>query len=515
MSVVVLIADGDFQRGKRLVAACEQLGLGANVVTHGAAALENALSQPPSVLIAQFALPLIDGAQLAGILQANPRTRTMGVIYLADNASEAARGGVGGEIAGPPVDPAAVARRVQALLEERVHDKTDRRSSSEDVGGVGGQLSQLALADLLQLFHVSQKTGIVDLRRSSESETAETGRVLLRAGEIIHAVVGPITGEKALYRLLAWDRGEFRFAPGSVTEEPSLDKPARALLQEGLRQNQEWALRADSLPPLDSRVHLKIRRSSLPVVIHPLTQEVLLVLEAYSRVGDVIDHCSFPDYQVLRTLRTLIQRGMVELRDASDEPEAPVAERLFSHAPGARLREWMDFDKLDANELRDARLLVVASDPAASREFSRLIANLPGAAMRDRSESGSIDHVGALGRLEVDDQVGLELVEIPANPRFSALWSLAGHGAIGALMVLTGSVAGALEAIRPASEALRALPRARIFHLLLLEKDAGVEAEALRENLSVFDDSSLFLIPIGKGGTAEVLLREMFLRILP
>jgi len=50
---------------------------------------------------------------------------------------------------------------------------------------------------------------------------------------------------------------------------------------------------------------------------------------------------------------------------------------------------------------------------------------------------------------------------------------------------------------------------------LLLEKDAGVEAEALRENLSVFDDSSLFLIPIGKGGTAEVLLREMFLRILP
>jgi hypothetical protein len=54
-----------------------------------------------------------------------------------------------------------------------------------------------------------------------------------------------------------------------------------------------------------------------------------------------------------------------------------------------------------------------------------------------------------------------------------------------------------------------------MFHLLLLEKNAGVEAEALRENLSVFDDSALFLIPIGKGGTAEVLLREMFLRILP
>jgi len=126
-----------------------------------------------------------------------------------------------------------------------------------------------------------------------------------------------------------------------------------------------------------------------------------------------------------------------------------------------------------------------------------------------------IDRLGVLGRLAVDDEVGIEFVEVPADPRFSALWPLAGHGAIGVLMVLTGPVAAALEAVRPVSEALRALPRARIFHLLLLDKDTGVEADALRENLSVFDDSSLFLIPIGKGGTAKVLLREMLIRILP
>jgi hypothetical protein len=515
LSVTILIADGDFQRGKRLLAACEQLGLGAKVVTHGAAALEIALSAPPSVLVAQFSLPLIDGAQLGGILQANPRTRTMGVIYLADNGIEAARKGLGGEIAGPPVDPEAVARRVQALLEERLQGKEELELASEEGSGVGGQLSQLALADLLQLFHVSQKTGIVDLRRGSDPESAEAGQVLLRAGEIVHAAVGSITGEKALYRLLAWDRGEFKFAPKPVGAEPSIDKPTRSLLQEGLRQNQEWALHADSLPSLDSKVHLKIRRSSLPVVIHPLTQEVLLVLEAYSRIGDVVDRCSFPDYQVLRTLRTLIQRGMVELREESDEAEAPKARRLFSHAPGARLREWMGFDEARADAPRDARLLVVAADAAAAREFSRLISNLPGATIGDSSDSGPIDHLGVLGRLEVDDEVGIEFVEVPADPRYSALWPLAAHGTVGVLMVLTGSVAGALQAVRPVSEALSAVPRARIFHLLLLEKDAGVEAEALRENLSLFDDSSLFLIPIGKGNTAEVLLREMFLRILP
>jgi len=514
--VTVLIADGDFQRGKRLAAACEQLGLGANVATHGAAALEIALLNPPSVLIAQFGLPLIDGALLGEILQANPRTRAIGVIYLADDAIEAERGSVGGEIVGPPVDSEAVARRAQALVEERIQGEAGSGSRSDDVGGVEGQLSQLPLADLLQLFHVSQKNGSVDVRRGGEAGSAESGRILLRAGEIVHAEIGSLAAEKALFRLLAWDRGEFKFAPGAITEESTLDKPTRALLQEGLRQNQELALRTDNLPPLDSSVHLKIHRSSLPVVIHPLTQEVLLVLEAYSRVGDVVDHCSFPDYQVLRTLHTLIKRGMVELRDASDEAEQPaVAKRLFSHAPGARLREWMGVDTLDANGLRDARLLVVAADPAGSREFSRLIGNLPGAAIRDSSESDSIDRLGVMGRLAVDDEVGIEFAEVPADPRFSALWPLVGHGAVGILLVLTGPVAAALEAVRPAFETLRALPRARIFHLLLLEKDAAVEADALRENLSVFDDSSLFLIPIGKGETAEVLLREMLIRILP
>jgi hypothetical protein len=175
----------------------------------------------------------------------------------------------------------------------------------------------------------------------------------------------------------------------------------------------------------------------------------------------------------------------------------------------------MGIDTLEADGVRDARLLVVAADPAGSREFSRLIANLPGAAMRENSQIESFDRLGVMGRLAVDDEVGIEFTEVPADPRFSALWPLAGHGAIGVLLVLTGSVAAALEAVRPAFETLRALPRARVFHLLLLEKDASVEADALRENLSVFDDSALFLIPIGKGGTAEVLLREMLLRILP
>ena len=72
MSAPILIADGDAERGGRIAEACATRGLPCRVTTHGAAALEAALSEVPRVLVTQIGLPLIDGPKLAAILHANP-----------------------------------------------------------------------------------------------------------------------------------------------------------------------------------------------------------------------------------------------------------------------------------------------------------------------------------------------------------------------------------------------------------------------------------------------------------
>ena len=51
--------------------------------------------------------------------------------------------------------------------------------------------------------------------------------------------------------------------------------------------------------------------------------------------------------------------------------------------------------------------------------------------------------------------------------------------------------------------------------MLLIEKEGDIEPDALRENLSLFDESALFLIPLANRASADLLLREMFVRILP
>ena len=150
-----------------------------------------------------------------------------------------------------------------------------------------------------------------------------------------------------------------------------------------------------------------------------------------------------------------------------------------------------------------------------ARELSRMISRLPGGTSGNQEQGDPVECVGTLARLAVDDQVGIELLEVPADSRFAALWPMAGHGALGILLLLSGPVAAAVERVRPAAELLRNLPRARVFHLLLLDRSEAVEPEVLRENLSLFDDSSLFLIPMDNPETAQVILREMFVRILP
>jgi CheY-like chemotaxis protein len=518
MSSLVLIADGDQKRAQQIAEACRAGGLASRITSHGAAALETALAELPAVLVTQIDLPLIDGVKLAAILRANPRTQPTRVLFVSENAAAAARKDLPGRVLAP-VDPDEVASCARALISERDGVAAPPRPTGVE-GGVEGDLAQISLGDLLQLFHVSRETGTFEITRELEQGRRVRGQVVLRGGDVIGASVDSAQGEKALYRLLAWDRGAFVFRAGAVAETATIQRPTRALLREGQRHLEEWTRLGVELPPLSAHVTLRIQRSALPNVIHPLTQEVLVVLELYSRVQDVVDHCSYPDYQVLRTLHTLVRRGMVELRrgpDAAAAGQQPSETRLFAASRLARLREWVEAGRPRGVPPRDAKLLVVASDAGATRDFVRMLGRLPGVAIDERFTTGtySADDLTPLARITVDSELGIELLHTPVAERFAPLWPVAGHGALGALFLLAGPASRAVETVRPTLAALRRLPRARTFSLLLLEKGERVVPEEVRENLSLLDEGSLFLIPLESFEKSSLLLREMLQRVLP
>ncbi|MDJ0852622.1 MAG: hypothetical protein QNK04_29990, partial [Myxococcota bacterium] len=281
------------------------------------------------------------------------------------------------------------------------------------------------------------------------------------------------------------------------------------------RQIREWQRMAVELPPLSASVTLKIPRSSLPNVIHPLTQDVLMILDLYTKVGDVVDQCDHPDYQVLRTLHTLVQRGMVELREEQGLDLGDAG--LFSPARVARMREWLDIDRPGTPSVPDAKILVVPGDANALRELARLLEGLPGAAIDRAAVDGEVgpDDLKTLGRLAVDGELGIELLHLPPSRRFAPVWPVAGHGALATIAVLSGPASHANETVSPVLEALYGMPRARVFHVLLVEKGERLDPEDMARNLSAVDEGSLFLLPLESPEKAAVLLREMFARVLP
>jgi CheY-like chemotaxis protein len=509
----VLVADADRDRGKAIVDACAARGIDCEATGQGAEALEVALRDGPAAMVVELDLPLIDGPMLSSILRANPRTRDIRLLFLGGQPGDADRTDLDGDVMLPPIDPQRVARRVQVLLMQR-GSQEPLPEERVDPGGVEGQLSQLSLGELLELFHGGRKTGTIELTRGGSEAV---GRVVLSAGDVIHAEAGAAQGAKALYRLLAWDRGSFAFKPGSVSASPTIHSSTRTLLREGRRQLEEWKQAAFELPPGDAHVALTVTRGSLPNVIHPMTQEVLVVLEHYSRVRDILDHCAYPDYQVLRTLHTLIERGMLALRSATGSFGETAASGLFTPAQVGRLRDWLDVSRPRGGVAPDAKLLVVAADARVRTEFAVLLEEIPEVEIDARLAAGafSVDDLAALGRIAVDTEVGIEIVHVPAADRFAPIWPVVGHAALGTIFVLGAPVEAATASIQRVEQELRKRPRARVFHVVLLEKGDRDAPEALRQHLDRLEEGSLFLVPLENADKARVLIRDLFARIVP
>jgi CheY-like chemotaxis protein len=511
MASVVLVADGNRARASLLLEACRGGGLQVRGVGSGPDALEAALAEPPQLVVAALDLPLIDGLRLAEILRANPRTAEARFLFLG-RSTERPTSPFDETLPGQA--PAAeIAARVTAMLDRQQRMDAVRRESLAR-RELGGQLAQVSVVDLVQLLHGGRRTGVVELAHAPALREPEAGALWLHEGELVHATVGAqVSGRKALFRLLGWREGRFSFSAERRAPTQSLSGPTRVLLVEGLRQCEELA-RDASLPPREAEIRLAVPKNEIPHAVHPVTQEVLLLLEMYGRVHEIVEHCGHPDYQVLRTVQTLIERGLVVLsRGESSWP----AQRAGWLDPTAlrRLEDWLQQGRPAGQGARSAKLLLASADLEATRDFLQLLAPLPGFSVSPSVEGGSfgLDDVALLGELSLGDGPSVEILHVPIGESFAPAWPMLAYGALGVLLVHSHPVADAEAQLRPLAQCLAQLPGARLFRVLLLRKGERVAAEEVQARLT--DRSSLFLLPLENGKDRLPLLATMLSRVLP
>lgn len=183
--------------------------------------------------------------------------------------------------------------------------------ATEEAPRMSGNLEEIPLPDLLQLFGTSRKAGVLVLRSSGRE-----GRIYLNEGRIRFAEfdgVGDVPPLKAVYRMLGWQTGSFALDPPDTREfDGGIDVSAQEVLMEGFRQQDELGQLRAKLPGESGRFVLK-----LPLTSHlrELEDADLDTLEAALNAVNLdayLDAARGPDLEAAQALLSLVQRGYLK-----------------------------------------------------------------------------------------------------------------------------------------------------------------------------------------------------------
>lgn len=99
---------------------------------------------------------------------------------------------------------------------------------------VEGDLGDLSVASLIQAVCSERRRAGLRLRRHTEE-----GAIYFDDGEIVHAELGLLEGERAIYSFLTWDEGQFRMSRDIASASRTVRLQWNQLLMEGMRRLDE------------------------------------------------------------------------------------------------------------------------------------------------------------------------------------------------------------------------------------------------------------------------------------
>src|ERR1051325_9933344 len=167
-----------------------------------------------------------------------------------------------------------------------------------------GSLKELPLPDIIQLVSVSGKTGKFTLSREHER-----GFIYLKNGQMVHAFVGDLIGEEAIYALAIWNAGEFQFNPGEEPDRQTITKSNTNLLMEAARRLDEWRGLSKKVPSVD---HVP----QPPGPQNPPQQ--ITKIDGHRSISEVGRTLNMSSFDVAKILYGMITSELVQLKKKVD-----------------------------------------------------------------------------------------------------------------------------------------------------------------------------------------------------
>jgi len=219
----VLIADGDPDYIQYLAGTLKANGFNAAGTSSGVNALQIYKRENPDLVIADFDIAELNGLDLLQQLRSyNSKAR---VILTANSAgkeliAQAFRMGAL-DVLEKPIDIEFLTNKVQDLLSREDRD-------------LEGNLKMMSLASIVQINCEERNQAQLILNYQGQ-----VGTIYFKAGEMIHAEVGDLSGEEAVFSMLSWEDGAFQVRMGVEPSLQTIEKPWSGILLEGMRRIDE------------------------------------------------------------------------------------------------------------------------------------------------------------------------------------------------------------------------------------------------------------------------------------
>src|SRR5438477_9606855 len=179
-----------------------------------------------------------------------------------------------------------------------------------------GSLKELPLPDIIQLVSVSGKTGRFTLTRDNER-----GAIFLKNGQMVHAMIGELIGEEAIYALAIWNHGEFQFEPGAEADRQTISKSNTNLLMEAARRLDEWRVLSKKVPSVEYVPELLTRENRHEqITLNPQEWVIITRIDGRRSIIDIGRTLNMPAFDVAKILYGMITSELVALKKKSERP---------------------------------------------------------------------------------------------------------------------------------------------------------------------------------------------------
>jgi DNA-binding response OmpR family regulator len=309
---VVLVVD-DSLLVQRMIRECfEPAGYDVRLATNGLEALTEMRAMRPDVIISDIIMPVMDGWEFCEKVRKNPETADIPFLFLTavQEIPERIRGlrmGADDYITKPFAREELLARVERILARMERLQKLDLQSGT----ALSGHTIHLAITDLLQILSLNGKTGALTLTDAGGA----AARIFFREGRIVHAVLGSVMGQKALFRLLDWQEAHFELDP---VREPSatetIQESTSNLLMEALTHNDELRQVRATLPALAHRYRLApgVKRMVARLGLEAPEKSVLPEFSEIASLEEVLDRSPLADLRIGKILVKLLENGLLE-----------------------------------------------------------------------------------------------------------------------------------------------------------------------------------------------------------